>query len=149
MVRPAGLFVPTTPRSRFLDQLRPSFRRRWRQRPLWAHLLLLVLLNLACALLLLALAGFPDPSFPPATDDPTRSAHVDTHVDVVSSPLLSHAREKEEKKLKAKQKEAARLQAQATSDRPKKSDKKQKNKVVDDENPEDFIDPDTPSGEKK
>ncbi|KAI4971800.1 hypothetical protein ZWY2020_002714 [Hordeum vulgare] len=129
MVRPAGLFVPTTPRRRFLDQLRPSCRRRWRQRPLWARLLLLVLLNLACALLLLALAGFPDPSFPPATDDPTRSAHVDTHADVVSSPLLRHA--------------------QATSDRPKKSDKKQKKKVVDDENPEDFIDPDTPSGEKK
>ncbi|KAE8783792.1 Valyl-tRNA synthetase [Hordeum vulgare] len=59
------------------------------------------------------------------------------------------AREKEEKKLKAKQKEAARLQAQATSDGPKKSEKKQKKKAADDENPEDFIDPETPSGQKK
>ncbi|VAH73821.1 unnamed protein product [Triticum turgidum subsp. durum] len=59
------------------------------------------------------------------------------------------AREKEEKKLKAKQKETARLQAQATSDGPKKSEKKQKKKAAGDENPEDFIDPETPSGEKK
>ncbi|GJM99456.1 hypothetical protein PR202_ga16554 [Eleusine coracana subsp. coracana] len=59
------------------------------------------------------------------------------------------AKEKEEKKLKAKQKEAARLQAQATSEGTKKSEKKQKKKTVEDENPEDFIDPDTPQGRKK
>ncbi|KAI5005418.1 hypothetical protein ZWY2020_032661 [Hordeum vulgare] len=58
------------------------------------------------------------------------------------------AREKEEKKLKAKQKEAARLQAQATSDGPKKSEKKQKKKAADDENPEDFIDPETLVGRR-
>nr|ABF93604.1 Valyl-tRNA synthetase, putative, expressed [Oryza sativa Japonica Group] len=61
------------------------------------------------------------------------------------------AKEKEEKKLKAKAKakEAARLQAQAASDGPKKSEKKQRKKAVEDENPEDFIDPDTPHGQKK
>ncbi|KAK3133783.1 hypothetical protein QOZ80_6AG0540990 [Eleusine coracana subsp. coracana] len=59
------------------------------------------------------------------------------------------AKEKEEKKLKAKQKEAARLQAQGTSEGTKKSEKKQKKKTVEDENPEDFIDPDTPQGRKK
>lgn len=59
------------------------------------------------------------------------------------------AREKEEKKLKANQKEAARLQAQAASDGPKKSDKKQRKNVAKAENPEDIIDPDTPNGEKK
>ena len=53
------------------------------------------------------------------------------------------------KKLKAKQKEAARLQAQAASDGPKKTEKKQRKKAVDDENPEDFVDPDTPIGQKK
>ncbi|TVU34278.1 hypothetical protein EJB05_16109 [Eragrostis curvula] len=57
------------------------------------------------------------------------------------------AKEKEEKRLKAKQKEAARLQA--TSDGPKKSEKKQKKKAVENENPEDFVDPDTPHGRKK
>ncbi|KAG8045647.1 hypothetical protein GUJ93_ZPchr0008g13403 [Zizania palustris] len=59
------------------------------------------------------------------------------------------AKEKEEKRLKAKQKEVARLQAQAASDGPKKTEKKQRKKVVEDENPEDFIDPDTPHGQKK
>uniref|UniRef100_A0A0E0KHR3 valine--tRNA ligase n=1 Tax=Oryza punctata TaxID=4537 RepID=A0A0E0KHR3_ORYPU len=59
------------------------------------------------------------------------------------------AKEKEEKRLKAKAKEAARLQAQAASDGPKKSEKKQRKKAVEDENPEDFIDPDTPHGQKK
>ncbi|XP_052134317.1 valine--tRNA ligase, mitochondrial 1-like [Oryza glaberrima] len=59
------------------------------------------------------------------------------------------AREKEEKRLKAKQKEAIRLQAQAASDETKKSDKKQKKKGTPDENPEDFVDPDTPAGQKK
>ncbi|CAL5082726.1 unnamed protein product [Urochloa decumbens] len=59
------------------------------------------------------------------------------------------AKEKEEKKLKAKQKEAARLQAQAASDGTKKTEKKQRKKAVEDENPEDFIDPDTPNGRKK
>lgn len=59
------------------------------------------------------------------------------------------ALEKEEKKLKAKQKEAARLQAQLASDGAKKSEKKQKKEGATDENPEDFIGPDTPTGQKK
>ncbi|KAG2537115.1 hypothetical protein PVAP13_9NG250300 [Panicum virgatum] len=61
------------------------------------------------------------------------------------------AREKEEKKIKAKQKEAARLQAQAVSDGggAKKSDKKLRKKGAMDESPEDFIDPETPAGQKK
>ncbi|KAF0913119.1 hypothetical protein E2562_020255 [Oryza meyeriana var. granulata] len=63
--------------------------------------------------------------------------------------FCTQAKEKEEKRLKAKAKEAARLQAQAASDGPKKSEKKQKKKAVEDENPEDFIDPDTPHGQKK
>lgn len=41
------------------------------------------------------------------------------------------------------------LQAQAASDETKKSDKKQKKKGTPDENPEDFVDPDTPAGQKK
>ncbi|XP_044401811.1 valine--tRNA ligase, mitochondrial 1 isoform X1 [Triticum aestivum] len=59
------------------------------------------------------------------------------------------AKEKEEKKLKAKQKEAARLQVQSASDGANKSEKKQKKKGATNENPEDFIDPDTPTGQKK
>ncbi|XP_051192009.1 valine--tRNA ligase, mitochondrial 1 [Lolium perenne] len=59
------------------------------------------------------------------------------------------AKEKEEKKLRAKQKEAARLQAQAASDGARRSEKKQKKKGAIDENPEDFVDPDTPTGQKK
>jgi valyl-tRNA synthetase len=57
----------------------------------------------------------------------------------------------EEKKIKAKQKEAARLQAQAVSDGggAKKSDKKLRKKGAMDESPEDFIDPETPAGQKK
>ncbi|XP_044971413.1 valine--tRNA ligase, mitochondrial 1-like [Hordeum vulgare subsp. vulgare] len=59
------------------------------------------------------------------------------------------AKEKEDKKLKAKQKEAARLQVQAAADGAKKSEKKQKKKGATDENPDDFVDPDTPTGQKK
>ncbi|KAL6641285.1 hypothetical protein ACP70R_019466 [Stipagrostis hirtigluma subsp. patula] len=60
------------------------------------------------------------------------------------------AKEKEEKKLKVKQKEAARLQAQAASGRDgSKSEKKQRKRGTTDENPEDYIDPDTPAGQKK
>ncbi|KAM3408927.1 hypothetical protein ACQJBY_001768 [Aegilops geniculata] len=59
------------------------------------------------------------------------------------------AKEKEEKKLKAKQKEEARLQVQSASDGANKSEKKQKKKGATNENPEDFIDPDTPTGQKK
>lgn len=59
------------------------------------------------------------------------------------------AKSKEGKKLKAKQKEEARLQVQAASDGAKKSEKKQKKKGVTDENPEDLVDPDTPTGQKK
>ncbi|KAM3390901.1 hypothetical protein ACQJBY_012491 [Aegilops geniculata] len=87
MVRPAGLLDPATRRRPFLDQRRPSFRRRWQQRPLWARLLLSLLLALACALLLLGLAGSPDPSSPPATDG-SSSGSADADADAVSSPLL-------------------------------------------------------------
>uniref|UniRef100_A0A0D9Z131 valine--tRNA ligase n=1 Tax=Oryza glumipatula TaxID=40148 RepID=A0A0D9Z131_9ORYZ len=41
------------------------------------------------------------------------------------------------------------MAAQAASDGPKKSEKKQRKKAVEDENPEDFIDLDTPHGQKK
>lgn len=59
------------------------------------------------------------------------------------------AKEKEEKRLKAKQKEAAMLQAQPALDVLKKVEKKHRGKAVEDENPEDFIDQDTPNGQKK
>ncbi|XP_039003140.1 valine--tRNA ligase, mitochondrial 1-like [Hibiscus syriacus] len=59
-------------------------------------------------------------------------------------------REKELKKLKALEKaEAAKLKAQQGLNAPKKSAKKSAKRAADDENPEDFVDPDTPSGEKK
>ncbi|PNT61941.1 hypothetical protein BRADI_5g23250v3 [Brachypodium distachyon] len=81
MVRPAGLLDPTRRRP-FLDQRRPSsFKRRWQQRPLWARLALSLVLALACVLLLLGLAGSPDPSSPLSTVS-SRSATT------VSSPLL-------------------------------------------------------------
>ncbi|KAJ6837392.1 putative valine--tRNA ligase, mitochondrial 1 [Iris pallida] len=57
------------------------------------------------------------------------------------------AKEKEEKKLKAAEK-AAKLQAQKPSD-AKRSEKKHRKKDAEEENPEDFVDPTTPSGEKK
>ncbi|XAR47991.1 Valine--tRNA ligase [Bertholletia excelsa] len=59
------------------------------------------------------------------------------------------AREKELKKLKAAQKaEAAKLQAQAATNASKTS--KRKNiKEAGEENPEDYVDPETPFGEKK
>ncbi|XP_015690635.1 valine--tRNA ligase, mitochondrial 1-like [Oryza brachyantha] len=59
------------------------------------------------------------------------------------------AREKEEKRLKAKQKEAAMFQAQAALYVLKKAEKKHREKVVEDENSEDFIDQETPNGQKK
>lgn len=60
------------------------------------------------------------------------------------------AKLKEEKKLKAAQKaEAAKLQAQRSSDGAKKSERKQRKRDVEEENPEDFMDPLTPVGEKK
>ncbi|KAE8673595.1 Valine--tRNA ligase [Hibiscus syriacus] len=60
------------------------------------------------------------------------------------------AREKELKKFKASEKtKAAKLKAQQGSNAPKKSAKKSATREVDDENPEDFVDPETPSGEKK
>ncbi|URE01864.1 Anticodon-binding domain of tRNA, partial [Musa troglodytarum] len=52
------------------------------------------------------------------------------------------AKLKEEKKLKAAQKaEAAKLQAQRSSDGAKKSERKQRKRDVEEENPEDFMDP--------
>ncbi|XP_042443553.1 valine--tRNA ligase, mitochondrial 1-like isoform X1 [Zingiber officinale] len=60
------------------------------------------------------------------------------------------AKLKEEKKLKAAQKaEAAKLQAQKPTDDPKKSDRRQRRRDVDEERTEDFIDPATPDGQKK
>ncbi|EMS54534.1 Valyl-tRNA synthetase [Triticum urartu] len=54
-----------------------------------------------------------------------------------------------EPKLKKGQKLKKDQKAQAASDGPKKTEKKQRKKAVDDENPEDFVDPDTPIGQKK
>lgn len=81
MVRPAGLLDPARRRP-FLDQRRPSFKRRWQQRPLWVRLALSLVLALACVLLLLGLAGSPDPSSSPISHDSSRSDAT------VSSPLL-------------------------------------------------------------
>ncbi|KAE8818673.1 putative galacturonosyltransferase 10 [Hordeum vulgare] len=67
MVRPTGLLDLTTRWCSFLDQRRPSFRRRWKQRPLWARLLLS---------LLLGLAGSPDTSSPPHFAAPPSPAFV-------------------------------------------------------------------------
>ncbi|KAG7035615.1 Valine--tRNA ligase, mitochondrial 1 [Cucurbita argyrosperma subsp. argyrosperma] len=58
------------------------------------------------------------------------------------------AREKELKKKKALEK-ALKLQAQQTSNAPKKSEKKNARRGGDEENAEDFVDPDTPFGNKK
>ncbi|CAI9098045.1 OLC1v1034597C1 [Oldenlandia corymbosa var. corymbosa] len=60
------------------------------------------------------------------------------------------AREKEWKKLKAAQKaEAAKLQAQQASNASKTGKKKSSRREGVEDNPEDYIDPETPSGEKK
>ncbi|KAL2250611.1 UNVERIFIED_CONTAM: Valine--tRNA ligase, mitochondrial 1 [Sesamum indicum] len=60
------------------------------------------------------------------------------------------AREKELKKLKAAQKaEAAKLQAQKASSAPESGKKKNTKKEAGGENPEDYNDPETPTGEKK
>ncbi|PPD72092.1 hypothetical protein GOBAR_DD31016 [Gossypium barbadense] len=60
------------------------------------------------------------------------------------------AKEKELKKQKALEKaELAKLKAQQGSNAPKKSAKKSAKREADDENPEDFVDPETPSGERK
>ncbi|XP_058071798.1 valine--tRNA ligase, mitochondrial 1 isoform X1 [Magnolia sinica] len=60
------------------------------------------------------------------------------------------AREKELKKLKAAQKaEAAKSQEQKPSNASKKSERKNQKKDAGEENPEDYIDPMTPAGEKK
>ncbi|MED6132273.1 Valine--tRNA ligase, mitochondrial 1 [Stylosanthes scabra] len=59
------------------------------------------------------------------------------------------AREKQLKKEKFLQKQAQQQQAQQSSNAPKKSEKKAARRGTEDENPEDFIDPETPSGDKK
>ncbi|CAI9776968.1 unnamed protein product [Fraxinus pennsylvanica] len=60
------------------------------------------------------------------------------------------AKEKELKKLKAAQKaEAAKLQAQQTSNAPKSGKRKNVKREAEEENPEDYVDPETPVGEKK
>ncbi|GMY07076.1 valine--tRNA ligase, mitochondrial 1 isoform X2 [Fagus crenata] len=58
------------------------------------------------------------------------------------------AREKELKKQKALEK-AAKLQAQQASNNQKKSEKKTVRRGGEEENPEEFVDPQTPFGEKK
>ncbi|XP_022882885.1 valine--tRNA ligase, mitochondrial 1-like isoform X2 [Olea europaea var. sylvestris] len=60
------------------------------------------------------------------------------------------AKEKELKKLKAAQKaEAAKLQAQQASNAPKSGKKKSVKREAEEENPDDYIDPETLVGEKK
>ncbi|PHT35693.1 hypothetical protein CQW23_23393 [Capsicum baccatum] len=59
------------------------------------------------------------------------------------------AREKELKKLKAAQKAQAAKQAQANSNVSKSAKKKSAKKDGGEENPEDFVDPETSLGEKK
>ncbi|KAG5558497.1 hypothetical protein RHGRI_008438 [Rhododendron griersonianum] len=60
------------------------------------------------------------------------------------------ARDKELKKLKAAQKaEEARLKAQQASNTPKVGKRKNLKKEGGEENPEDYVDPETPFGEKK
>ncbi|KAL2514378.1 Valine--tRNA ligase [Forsythia ovata] len=62
----------------------------------------------------------------------------------------SWAKEKELKKIKAAQKaEAAKLQAQQASNAPKSGKKKNVKREAEEENPEDYIDPETHVGEKK
>lgn len=60
------------------------------------------------------------------------------------------AKAKELKKQKAAQKaEAAKVQAQQPSNASKKSEKKNLKKDMEEENMEDYLDPETPLGEKK
>ncbi|KAG5390872.1 hypothetical protein IGI04_032413 [Brassica rapa subsp. trilocularis] len=60
------------------------------------------------------------------------------------------AREKELKKLKAEEKsKLAELKAKEVKDVPKKSTKKSSKRDAPEENPEDFVDPETPVGERK
>ncbi|KAK9292131.1 hypothetical protein L1049_020089 [Liquidambar formosana] len=60
------------------------------------------------------------------------------------------AKAKELKKLKAAQKaELAKLQAQQASNAPKRSERKNLKRDAEDENAEDYVDPETPFGEKK
>ncbi|GJN01599.1 hypothetical protein PR202_ga18876 [Eleusine coracana subsp. coracana] len=49
----------------FMDSRRPSFKRRWQQRPWWVRLAVSLLLALACVLLLVVLLGSPDPGASP------------------------------------------------------------------------------------
>ncbi|KAL3738462.1 hypothetical protein ACJRO7_019924 [Eucalyptus globulus] len=60
------------------------------------------------------------------------------------------AREKELKKLKAAEKaELAKLKSQQGADAPKKSAKKNIRRDIGEDNPGDYVDPETPFGEKK
>lgn len=74
---------------------------------------------------------------PPAPEDPEKKKKKD-----------EKAREKQLKKEKFLQKQAQQ-QAQQASNASKKSEKKTVKRGADDENPQDYIDPDTPFGVKK
>jgi len=66
----------------FLDQRRPSFKRRWQQRPWWVRLALSLLFALACVLLLTVILGSPDPGASPSTSTASSGSEA------TSSPLL-------------------------------------------------------------
>uniref|UniRef100_A0A0D3FCW2 valine--tRNA ligase n=1 Tax=Oryza barthii TaxID=65489 RepID=A0A0D3FCW2_9ORYZ len=134
MVWDLGLACNTAPRPTTIDQMVPG---------------LVLLVDLLLLYHQLASDGQNVIDF---HNDKTQNVYYCTcRKSLICELFFTQAKEKEEKKLKAKAKakEAARLQAQAASDGPKKSEKKQRKKAVEDENPEDFIDPDTPHGQKK
>ncbi|GJN26298.1 hypothetical protein PR202_gb14220 [Eleusine coracana subsp. coracana] len=66
----------------FMDSRRPSFKRRWQQRPWWVRLAVSLLLAIACVLLLVVLLGSPDPGASPS------SSTVSAGSKATSSPLL-------------------------------------------------------------
>ncbi|WJX89984.1 Valine--tRNA ligase, mitochondrial 1 [Trifolium repens] len=75
---------------------------------------------------------------PPAPEDPEKKKKKE-----------EKAREKQLKKEKFLQKQAQQQQAQLSSNASKKSEKKTVKRGAEDENPADYIDPETPLGDKK